>query len=1428
MFDPKLAIEWLTAKQKLCLKMELPLTELVVELYEYVDQFSENDLTGLSDFLALYAELLESLDAEQLPQAETIMAEVAQQLDAVFTQPAEPFSQSLVSALQSSDWPEPVAAEDAEFLLPLLMADAHQLNPDGAVELVSVDDSASTESNTHSDELSSLLTWLQQITDQNEAIDQALLGESEELIDRLSEQNWAGFSDLLALYSELLQELDDLTDNQIANQLNQAFIQLLQQPSGTNIASVLALMTDNAWPEAIEEEDANFLNDLLQEDCQKIADTSVDSSEPESLGTDVSNEVPEELTELDISDSELDLSELDSADADFDTELLLDDIGSSETNNADLTLLLPLLEQMGAELPLFSEENTEQFYELIDRYSEDDWTGLTDLLALYGELLIQLPEIADQSIASTLNSAMVALLQKPTEPDFDGLFTLMMSDAWDEPVPSEDVEFLQPLLITDLERLSLLAKEEPVIESEPVEVEEEAAAVLPAPPVFCELDHGLLEQGNALVDPAVVMMLSQSVEQLAEQWQTDEIATTAVADTVDGLETVIRALQTINMNGAKVLVQGLITNLEYLQQHQVPVLSEQRSSVANCLNNLLSYFADLSEPEVQQDLLTAFSDNALPCQPDTEAQAYIEQLFALAAVQTSEDIVQEQANPEDVELHESSDIEPQLLEMLHTELPTLSEDYLDSIQQLLDQQHKPALRSAQRAVHTLKGLANMAGIKGLANLAHRLEDVLEFLADEDHLPSGKLGDDLLEASDCLAAMAETITAGESAPTNAQAILQRIMDWDYHLKTEGLAALEQMPDTVKETDNAISETDVVEASPEPETAAPAEAAKEESQVFRVPGTILDNLFRLAGESSTLNAQLDEEVSQLRGFTRTNRERHRNLQRVLFELEQQFNEQINLLPHLDESADDFDPLEMDRYNEMHTTISRVQEAVADVREVTLEMEGHIHNLNSLHISQSSLQKETFENVLSTRQVEVGTITSRLQRILRQVCRSTGKDVQLIIQGEDTLVDSNILNQLADPLLHIIRNAVDHGIESANLRQQRGKPEQGTITLSFEIKGGNIEVRCQDDGGGINTQRVLAAAQEKQLIDPEQPLSTDDVHRLILLPGFSTSEAINQLSGRGIGMDVVHQQILRLQGTVNIQSKSEEGTVLNLSIPASSLLFRALLVRSGKQIFALAGHGIEQSLISLDGAFQREDDQLFFNHEDECYPVFMLEELLNQRRYDYTSVGAVHPLLVVNLAQGEKVAVLVNEIIAHRELAMKQMGNFVPDLPGIPGVTILANGETAPIVDLPNRIRHQRTALIDQPELVERDIELELPRVLVVDDSLSARKSLETLLSDTGYDVMTAIDGLDALNQVRKHAPDLIVTDMEMPRMGGVELTSLLKNREETAHLPVVMITSRSTDKHRSEALEAGVDLYLTKPWSESQLLDQVEGLLAQVCA
>ena len=1206
------------------------------------------------------------------------------------------------------------------------------------------------------------LTLLQeQVDSQPDA--QVLIEALQPLVDLYSETGLLGMADGMALFAEQLEQLESL---EVAEQkvllidFSKALQDLISQPGAGIWQYLLACLSDSHWPEPLAEEDCEFLAELLEQDCKTLTASCV-ATEPDA-------ELPGKVLSL--------------------------SPGS------------PYLETAVDLLNAGQDEAVGQLYELVDLASEGEQTGFADLFALLAEIW---ENEADTSTLPALHAYLIDFLTTPDETKAAGLLQLMAEPRWQAPLPEEDRSFLEEILVQDIVTLAQSSAIEADTRNDVVTPEEVTPVVaVPSPPAFCDIDLSLLEQPAPELDPAVLEMLQTSLAELHILWQAETSDSENLYQTsLALLEPVQRAMQSLHLLGAGHIVQGLQNNVNWLQQYSQQLQHRNRLQLAELIGLLISYLADISNPQQQQALLDLLEVIELPTPVTEEQISYLAGLMALVQLQGPESLIQEQAQAEDVRLDVADDIDPQLLDMLFNELPALSETLTEQLQGGQGQ-NQENLREAQRAAHTIKGLANMAGITGIANLTHRLEDILELFTEADQLPGSSLSEDLIAITDAIAMMCEAVVAQNPAPEGARGTLQLVMDWHFRLRSEGLQA--QVPEIQQQVQDVAADT-----------VKPLAVATDQV-MFRVPEQTLDSLLRLAGESTTLNTQLDEEMNRLRSYTRISRDRQRALQRVLFELEQQLNEHYTLQPQLDEAGDNFDPLEMDRYNEMHTSLSRLQEAAADIQEVDQSMDNHIRRAGELHLAQSGIQKENLEQVLSTRLVEVKSISSRLQRALRQACRSTGKQAELHIEGEQTRIDSHILNQLADPLMHMIRNAVDHGLEMPEDRRACGKDETGRITLRFWLENDLIRVTCNDNGAGINTTQVRKAAEQKGLIEADAVLDQRDIERLILIPGFSTREEVSQLSGRGIGMDVVHQQVMRLQGVLDISSEQGKGTTLEISMPSSSLMIKTLLVRAGRQIYALASHGLEQSLISLDGQLQDTETGMTFLYDGEHYPAYALEPLLGEHGSPYET-GQVHPVLLVNLGQGERVAVMVREVIAHRELAFKEMGDYLPDIPGIPGLTILANGDTAAVIDLPARIRYKSASEqnLFKPALLDKG--LELPRLLVVDDSLSARSSLSTLLRDTGYEVNTAIDGLDAMNQIRKSPPDLVLTDLEMPRMTGMELTSMIRGRDEMRDIPVLMITSRTTERHRQEAETAGVSSFVTKPWTENMLLDQVKNLL-----
>ncbi len=771
-----------------------------------------------------------------------------------------------------------------------------------------------------------------------------------------------------------------------------------------------------------------------------------------------------------------------------------------------------------------------------------------------------------------------------------------------------------------------------------------------------------------------------------------------------------------------------------------------------------------------------------------------------------------EATAADVSLAIPADVNPDLLESLLQELPNQMGQFAAAVQKLVRGQGGVTdLAAAQRIAHTVKGAANTVGVKGIANLTHHLEDIFEALAKANTLPPAPLAELMVEASDCLEAMTESLLGQGAAPHQSQAILQTVLDWANRIDEAGPESLAQLPPlaTARATTAAApQETATQEAAKE--AATQEAAALDAIPMLRVPAPLVDEMLRQVGESIILTGQIEARIATIHEQSQAIRAQTQMLKRLAAELEQLVDVRGVLSPLSRSAGQDFDPLEFDQYNELHTVSRRIVELADDAQTFDETLDAQFGALETLLNDQIQLHRDSQETTLRTRMVPVRTVVPRLQRAVRQTCRLVDKDVELVVRGEPTLVDSDVLNSLVDPLMHMLRNAIDHGIESAAVRASRNKAASGRIELSFGREGNNIVVRCRDDGGGLNRQAIRQIAEKRGLVDADQVLTDDMLDRLILQPGFSTKVGTTQVSGRGIGMDVVYQQVLALKGGLLVHSALGEGTTFELRLPVSLISTHALLVEAGDQLFALADRGIEQILYP-------ELDQLgpdYYQMEKERCPLHRLEQLLGVAPNE-AHEGKLPTLLLVRDDTGAGQIIAVGPIREARDLVVKPLSAYVPPSPGVLGATILGDGSVSAVLDLPELLRAPQQAAVAaaRPQVRRR-------RALVVDDSLSARRSLAQFVADAGYEVHEARDGLEAVGVLDKTPMDMLLVDMEMPRMNGLELTIHVRNRAGLQHVPIVMITSRSTSKHKAEAEAVGVSLYLTKPFSEAELMSHLE--------
>ena len=795
--------------------------------------------------------------------------------------------------------------------------------------------------------------------------------------------------------------------------------------------------------------------------------------------------------------------------------------------------------------------------------------------------------------------------------------------------------------------------------------------------------------------------------------------------------------------------------------------------------------------------------------------------------QLSEAEAQASVTPEDTSLAVPDDADRDVFDVFLDEAPNNVEQFSELTSKIASgQADVDDMRNAKRIAHSFKGSANIVGIKGIATLGHHTEDVLEYFEKNPVRPPRALGKSLVIASDCLAQMVGYLRGDESAPDNAYEVLSEIVAWANKVKSGEIASM---------TDDAEVEVVAVPAGTERVEPAPSPAAadNEPQATLRVPVGTVDEIFRLVGEMAAKISRFELLMTHVN--TRTNSLLDHNVmvrQRVA-DIEKLVMIRGLSLTRADAASDEsFDPLEMDRYTEMHSATRALVEAAADAREMTDSLEDGVTQLRGEVSQQNNINKELQYQVVSTRLAPVNSLSARLVRNVRQTCQQTGKQAELVIVGGEIEVDGDVLNKLADPLLHLLRNAVDHGIELPDERVAAEKPVEGIVNLTFSRQGSGIVVTIKDDGKGLDYERIRTKAIGQNLITAEQQLSHMELARLVLLPGFSTREQVSEISGRGVGMDVVASRIANIKGTVELTSVPGDGCEVVLRFQASLVTQHTLLVEAGEQQFAVPIHYIKEAFPGGVGQITRaqttdesdssESDEWLFTMRDESYPVRDLTPLTGfpASAPDIERYSAMPKMLIHTMNGG--VAVLVERLIDSRSVMVKHMGKYLPQVHGISGVTLMGDGSVVPLLNVPELLAEPisvNAAVADLAAAARKKVR----RVLVVDDSLSVRKGVMQLLQDAAYEVKGAGDGMEAIRVIDSFEPHLVCTDMEMPNMNGLELAQHLRLTDSTSDLPVIMITSRSTDKHRDQAMNSGVNVYLTKPYSDSDLLHHIHALL-----
>jgi chemosensory pili system protein ChpA (sensor histidine kinase/response regulator) len=770
-----------------------------------------------------------------------------------------------------------------------------------------------------------------------------------------------------------------------------------------------------------------------------------------------------------------------------------------------------------------------------------------------------------------------------------------------------------------------------------------------------------------------------------------------------------------------------------------------------------------------------------------------------------------------------------------------------------------------RAIHTIKGSAAQVGLRRLGAIAHRVEDLIGRLRDGEIEPSPAVVDLCLESVDVLKKTLHKQWADElELRAGVDSLLGRIAEF--------------APADAEEIESAAA-ADVAEES---SNAGPAEAKRVKQQVpaklalnptaavksVRIALDRLDRMMNTVGELVINRTRMVGRVAELEKLVDTLGFSKERLQGKVAEFQDkyEFNRISKQIPaagnwkndntatqRLTSAAagdtsfwSDFSELEMDRYDDFNILSRSMAEISADVNEVLSQLQGFIGRVEGDIDEFTKLAHHLQDEFTAARMVPIGTLYSRLSRAVRDAANSSDKHVDLDLAGSETELDNSIIQQISDPLVHLVRNSVAHGIESAEDRRAAGKPEIGKVSLRAYHRGNHIYIEVQDDGRGIDYARVRQSATERGLVSSEtaERLTERDLREMLFHPGFSTAPVKTELAGRGVGLDVVRANLNTLNGEIDIQSTTGTGTTFTLKVPLTLIISPALFVRCGSTNFALPLAVVEEIRRLRADEIEDVGGKLLTKVRDVVTEVVRLDSYLGLPPLEAIN-GYFH--MVVANAGNRQIGLVVEEVLGKDEIVIKNLGEYLRRVKLFPGTTIAPDGSLILLLDLNRMVATEPTerrtlqasasaARIFAPgsaavargtiptEAIDRVVQERL--IVVADDSISVRKFVGRMLEKNGYVVKLAADGLEAAELVAQHGCHLVITDLEMPRMTGYELMVQLRQNAATRRIPVMVVTSRAGAKHRDRAIKEGAAAFLTKPVQEDQLIAAVEQLMGQV--
>lgn len=763
-----------------------------------------------------------------------------------------------------------------------------------------------------------------------------------------------------------------------------------------------------------------------------------------------------------------------------------------------------------------------------------------------------------------------------------------------------------------------------------------------------------------------------------------------------------------------------------------------------------------------------------------------------------------------------------------------------------DSRDKRPLLELQRTLHTIRGGARMATVPAVASIAHELEFVYETFATSNKSASAVISQFILLCHDWLAD-AIVVLKNNLQPATPDVLVQMLQR--LQKDTASLTSLPRFDEQAQEfrqdqSAQTLFETEAVievkgDGSEPPSMhglfARQVEQTTASNEMIRVSSSLMEKMINLAGENAINRARIEMGVNGL-GYVLD--DMGLTIQRLIEQLRRMEGElESQILARHEEEREqyaDFDPLEMDQYSSLNQLSRSLSESASDLQDFKVTLSEKVRDTENLLLQQSRIHSELQDGLMNSRLVPFSRMLPRLQRVVRQTSSELGKPAELVVRNAEGELDRTILERIVAPLEHMLRNAVDHGLESPEKRQDAAKPAQGQINLSVERQGNEIILTLSDDGHGINVQAVREKAIQRGLIAADTELHDHEIMQFIFHAGLSTAQKVTQISGRGVGMDVVLSEIKQLGGTVSVDSHVGEGTTFTMRLPLTVAVTDALMVRVADRQFAVPLSQIERivrvSPAALAEYYAGQADGFVIDGTE--YSLRYLGEFIQNNPVPNLQAYSMSlPVLLVK-SLGKPTAIQVDQLVGSRaEIVVKPAGQQLASIDIISGATIMGDGSVSIILDTQAMARHAAASARPKAALEEgkaatttaREVSRK-PLVMVVDDSVTVRKVTTRLLERQGYDVVSAKDGVDAIEKLEELTPDIMLLDIEMPRMDGFEVATQVRHSDRLVNLPIIMITSRTGEKHRERAFLTGVNCYMGKPFQEQELLQNIEELLS----